>query len=101
MTHIDPEERFLNDWPDGTKKSFGTAFTAHWDSDPSIFLLDRFFRPHNMAEGGKSRSEVASASREKQEASGVNVGTVIGLSKESDCRKLVDPRKFHVHGACA
>ena len=30
----DKEEQFLNDWPDGTPKSFGNDFTAHWDSSP-------------------------------------------------------------------
>lgn len=24
----------LNDWPDGTPKSFGNVFTAHWHSAP-------------------------------------------------------------------
>lgn len=28
---MDEEERFLNDWPDGTSKSFGNNFTKHWD----------------------------------------------------------------------
>lgn len=33
--------RLLNDWPDGTAKSFGTAFTAHFDGEKSCMCTDR------------------------------------------------------------
>lgn len=26
---------FLNDWPDGTPKSFGNGFTLHWHAVPA------------------------------------------------------------------
>ena len=32
---MDEEERMLNDWEDGTPKSFNNAFTEHWDGENS------------------------------------------------------------------
>lgn len=31
----------LNDWPDGTPKSFGNAFTAHFDGERSCMCTQR------------------------------------------------------------
>jgi hypothetical protein len=86
----------LNDWEDGTPKSFGTAFTAHLTGEPSIFADDKFFQPHRLDGGTKSRSETASASREAQESRGNNIGSIAGLSAASENRSMVDPRRFHV-----
>lgn len=38
---MDLEERFLNNWPDGTTKSFGNAFTAFWDVPEEVLSAAR------------------------------------------------------------
>lgn len=38
------EERMLNDWEDGTPKSFGNAFTEHWDGEHSQMMSDAVFK---------------------------------------------------------
>ena len=37
------EERMLNDWDDGTPKSFGNDFTAHWDGAWSLMMTQSAF----------------------------------------------------------
>jgi hypothetical protein len=40
---MDEEERLLNDWPDGTPKSFNNEFTAHWDGKNSHMMTNAAF----------------------------------------------------------
>lgn len=93
MTSAQFPEDFLNDWPDGTPKSFGTAFTGHMDGQPSIFVTHRIFCPANST--GVSASHHATASREKVEAGGRNIGTIFGLSKVVP-KTQQDAKRFHV-----
>jgi hypothetical protein len=40
---MDAEEQMLNDWEDGTPKSFGNAFTEHWDGAHSQMMTQALF----------------------------------------------------------
>ena len=86
-------ESFLNDWPDGTPKSFGNGFTEHMDGQPSTFSLDRIFYASKST--GQSNSHTATQSRERVEATGKNIGTIVGLSKKVDAT-LLDAKRYHV-----
>lgn len=80
-------------WPDGTLKSLGTCFTEHSNGQRSVFAEDRAFSPANRS--GASASRVATESREKVEASGRNIGTIVGLSKKTALTQ-VDAKRYHV-----
>lgn len=86
-------ESFLNDWPDGTAKSFGNGFTEHMDGAQSQFASDRAFRSNSV--NNKSAGRVATESRERVEASGRNIGTIVGLSRKSDLAQA-DATRYHV-----
>lgn len=94
---MDPDElqfvNFLNDWPDGTPKIFGNGFTAHMDGRPSVFVQGRAFIAANSA--GASASQVATETREKIEAGGRNIGTILGLSKKTALTQE-DAKRYHV-----
>lgn len=83
---------FLNDWDD-CPKSFGNGFTAHMDGRPSVFVQGRAFIAANSA--GASASQVATETREKIEAGGWNIGTILGLSKKTALTQE-DAKRYHV-----
>ena len=91
--HADQEEDFLNDWPCGTPKSFGSSFTGHLDGNTSMFAKERSYCPVNAA--GASASQHATDSRERVEASGRNIGTIKGLSKKTALTQA-DATRYHV-----
>lgn len=67
----------LNDWPDGTPKSFNTAFTAHYDGQPSCMAT-----PQQLANA--RHGLIATRNVELQRAAGRDVGALHGLSAKSD-----------------
>lgn len=79
-------------WPDGTPQSSG-AFTRHINGEPSIFAADKAFCPSRIT--GESASSTATKAREKVEATGKNIGTIVGLSKKVD-KTQADARRYHV-----
>lgn len=81
------------EWPDGTPKSLNNGFTGHLDGQPSRFALDRVFFPSKTT--GKSASHTSTQSRERVEATGKNIGTIVGLSKKSE-KTQQDARRYHV-----
>jgi hypothetical protein len=87
----------LNDWPDGTPKSFGTDFTAHHDGQPSMFGLDRWNRPN---ESGLTVAQTSSMAREKAEATGSRMGRIKGMSARADRRMAssMPATALHVYG---
>lgn len=93
---MEPDElqfvNFLNDWDD-CPKSFGNGFTEHMDGEPNHFALDRTFSPSKTS--GKSASHTSTESRERVEASGRNIGTIVGLSKKSK-KTQQDAKRYHV-----
>lgn len=83
-------------WPDGTAKSMNNGFTANLDGEQSSFVGCNGFRPASKG-GTKSRSQVASKTRESVEAAGKNIGTIVGLSKKTDVIAPY-PSKLRVRG---
>lgn len=55
---------FLGDWPDGTPKSFGNAFTEHWDFTNS----DLDYMAYRAARNAEARERTKRISREKLES---------------------------------
>ena len=71
------ELALLNDWPCGTPKSFGNAFTAYLDGQPSCMAT--------RAELANARqSLVSSRSVEEQRSMGRAHNTLYGLSSRAD-----------------
>lgn len=83
----------ISTWPDGTHKSLNNGFTGHLDGQPSRFALDRAFFPSKTT--GRSASHTSTESREKVEATGRNIGTIVGLSKKS-AETQRNAKRFHV-----
>ena len=67
----------LNDWPDGTPKSHSTAFTAHFDGQPSCMAT--------KAELANAKHALtATRTQEEQRLQGKSNGTLLGLSAKAD-----------------
>lgn len=86
-------ERFLNDWPCGTPKSFGNGFTEHMDGASSMFASGRVFQASGNT--GKTASQIATETREAIEATGRNIGTIKGLSKKVE-QTQQEAKRYHV-----
>ncbi len=67
----------LQDWPDGTPKSRGNGFTAHWDGQASCMAT--------KAELANAKHALtATRTQEEQRLQGKSNGTLLGLSAKAD-----------------
>ena len=67
----------LQDWPDGTPKSRGNAFSAHWDGQPSCIAT-----PTVLANAKHSINSTRNV--EQQRLTGRDYSTLYGISAKAD-----------------
>ena len=67
---------WMNDWPCGTKKSFGNAFTSHFDGSPTV-LTKKDIKTEKLS---IAQSMVVARSR----TAGRDIGRFQGISHKAD-----------------